>query len=68
MRGRGGALTARRSLRVDERACPPSNPAKKAQAGCRMSGGLGGRTSHHAKTSPSPAGAGKIHLFYLNAH
>lgn len=66
--GEGRGLTTRRSLRLDERACLPTNPAKKAQAGCRMSGGLGGRNSHHAKTSPSPAGAGKIHLFYLNAH
>lgn len=53
---------------LDERACLASNSAKKIQAGCRMSGGLGGRNSHHAKTSPSSAGAGKIHLFYLNAH
>lgn len=51
-----------------KRACAQSGFAKKMQAGCLMSGGFGGHNSHHAKTSPSSAGAGKIHLFYLNAH
>lgn len=56
------------SFHLDERACVSSNSAKKIQAGCRMSGGLGGRNGHRAKTSLSSAGTGKIHLFYLNAH
>lgn len=59
------------SFHLNERACVESSSAKKKKkrhAGCLMSGGCGGCSSHQAQTSPSSAGAGKIHLFYLNAH